>query len=137
MAASVFCRYWGSGQRPELPPPTNLALSLVLVGVGILFRSLLWFALLTLFRFLLTSCYSLTIILLGGGFIMSLQKVQINLEAGLVRQIDDYAASLHITRTAAVSVLLSQALQSQQLMSDLSSLVDLSHGVFGGRLADV
>ena len=34
-----------------------------------------------------------------------------------MKQVDEYAASLHITRTAAVAVLLSMALQMQKSMS--------------------
>lgn len=50
---------------------------------------------------------------------MALERLQVNVEGDLLRQVDAYADSLHITRTAAVSVLLSRALQA-----DLSELMD-------------
>ena len=40
-----------------------------------------------------------------------------------MEQVDGYAASLHITRTAAVSVLLSTALQAQRSMNTLDELM--------------
>lgn len=55
---------------------------------------------------------------------MALQKVQVNLEEELVKRVDEYAASLHVNRTAAVSVLLSMALQSNRLASDFSRFLD-------------
>lgn len=41
---------------------------------------------------------------------MALQKLVCNVDEMLLKQVDDYAELLHITRTAAVSVLLSRAL---------------------------
>lgn len=55
---------------------------------------------------------------------MALQKVQMNLEVNLLKMVDDYAEKLHINRTAAVSVLLTRALQAEQAMSDLGRLMD-------------
>ena len=40
-----------------------------------------------------------------------------------MEQVDGYASSLHITRTAAVSVLLSTALQAQRSMNTLDELM--------------
>ena len=40
---------------------------------------------------------------------MALERLQVNVEGDLLRQVDAYAASLQITRSAAVSVLLSRA----------------------------
>ena len=60
----------------------------------------------------------------GGGDKRALQKVQVNLEEELVKRVDEYAASLHVNRTAAVSVLLSMALQSNRLASDFSRFLD-------------
>ena len=51
---------------------------------------------------------------------MALERLQVNVEGDLLRQVDAYADSLHITRTAAVSVLLSRALQADKLAADLS-----------------
>lgn len=55
---------------------------------------------------------------------MSLQKVQVNLDASLVERVDDYAKTLHVNRTAAISVLLSRALQAEKSMNDLGRLLD-------------
>ena len=54
---------------------------------------------------------------------MSLRKLACNIDESLIEQLDEYAASLHITRTAAVSVLLSTALQAQKSMNTLEELM--------------
>ena len=63
---------------------------------------------------------------------MALERLQVNVEGDLLRQVDAYADSLHITRTAAVSVLLSRALQADKLAADLSELMD-AYRVQSGR----
>lgn len=55
---------------------------------------------------------------------MALVKVVTNLNADLVARVDEYASTLSINRTAAVSVLLTRALQAETAMSDLSRLMD-------------
>lgn len=55
---------------------------------------------------------------------MALQKLVCNLDGELLRQVDEYADSLHITRTAAVSVLLSRALHAEKLTDSLSAMMD-------------
>lgn len=52
-----------------------------------------------------------------------LKKVQMNLEEDLIMQIDEYAKALHISRTAAVSVLVSRALQDEQLKDQMPAFV--------------
>lgn len=54
---------------------------------------------------------------------MALQKLVCNIDDALMKQLDEYAASLHITRTAAVAVLLSTALQAQKSMNTLEELM--------------
>lgn len=54
---------------------------------------------------------------------MALLKLVCNVEDALLKQVDEYAASLHITRTAAVSVLLSTALQAQRSMNTLEEFI--------------
>ena len=54
---------------------------------------------------------------------LALQKLVCNIEDSLMEQVDGYAASLHITRTAAVSGLLSTALQAQRRMNTLDELM--------------
>ena len=46
-------------------------------------------------------------------------RVTVNLNSELVNQVDKYAEDMNINRTAAVAVLLSQAVNSQKAMSDL------------------
>lgn len=54
---------------------------------------------------------------------MSLRKLVCNIDETLMEQLDEYAASLHITRTAAVAVLLSTALQAKKSMNTLEELM--------------
>lgn len=53
------------------------------------------------------------------------KKLVCNIDADLLSMVDDYAASLHVNRTAAVSVLLTTALKQDRLMADLSRMMDL------------
>ncbi len=55
---------------------------------------------------------------------MALERLQINIDGDLLRDVDAYAEGLHINRTAAVSVLLSRALQSDKLMDSFVTMVD-------------
>lgn len=55
---------------------------------------------------------------------MALERLQVNIESALLKQIDEYAELLHITRTAAVSVLLSRALQAEKLTDSISAMMD-------------
>ena len=55
---------------------------------------------------------------------MALERLQVNIESALLKQVDEYAELLHITRTAAVSVLLSRALQAEKLTDSLSAVID-------------
>ena len=64
---------------------------------------------------------------------MALERLQVNVEGDLLRQVDAYADSLHITRTAAVSVLLSRALQADKLAVDFSELMD-AYRVQSGKI---
>lgn len=52
-------------------------------------------------------------------------RVTVNLNSDLVRQVDSYADSMNINRTAAVAVLLSQSLNGQKAMTDLGEFVKL------------
>lgn len=55
---------------------------------------------------------------------MALVKLYCNIEGDLLKQVDEYAELLHITRTAAVSVLLSRALQAEKLTDNISAMMD-------------
>ena len=52
-------------------------------------------------------------------------RVTVNLNSELVNQVDKYAEDMNINRTAAVAVLLSQAVNSQKAMSDLGALLTM------------
>lgn len=54
---------------------------------------------------------------------MGVHKMVCNVDEDLLAQVDAYAAQLHISRTSAVSVLLSQALQAKQTITTLDELL--------------
>ena len=47
-----------------------------------------------------------------------------NMDEDLIAQLDAWAASNHVNRTAAVSILLSTALKQDKLMYDLGRMMD-------------
>ena len=53
------------------------------------------------------------------------KKLVCNIDSGLLAQVDAYAATLHVNRTAAVSVLISTALKQEHMMNDFRRLLDL------------
>lgn len=55
---------------------------------------------------------------------MAMQKLVCNVEETLMREVDAYASTLHITRTAAIAVLLSRALQAEKLAGTLTEMMD-------------
>lgn len=59
-----------------------------------------------------------------GDFLMAMPKLICNIDPGLLEEVDGFAASLHITRTAAVSVLLSRALQTEKFTADFHTLME-------------
>lgn len=52
-------------------------------------------------------------------------RLNINVAKELMDKVDDYAEKMAINRTSAVAVLLSNALTTQQTMSDLSELLKI------------
>lgn len=52
-------------------------------------------------------------------------RMGMNIPTELMEQLDEYADRMNISRTSAVCVLLSQALNSQKAMTDLGELVKL------------
>lgn len=52
-------------------------------------------------------------------------RVNLNLPKNLVRQVDEYASSMNVNRTSAVCVLISQAINSQKAVNDLSELLKI------------
>lgn len=55
---------------------------------------------------------------------VALQRVVMNLDEDLVKKVDSYAAKLHINRTAAASVLLSQACEQTEFLSRFPELMN-------------
>ena len=54
-----------------------------------------------------------------------LRKMVMNMDTDLIAQVDECAASNHVNRTAAVSVLISTALKQEHMMHDFRRLMDL------------
>lgn len=52
-----------------------------------------------------------------------LTRVTVNLKSELVEQIDSYADELGLTRTSAVAVLLSQAINNQKVIDNMGDLI--------------
>jgi metal-responsive CopG/Arc/MetJ family transcriptional regulator len=53
-----------------------------------------------------------------------LRKMVMNMDEELIAQLDAWAASNHVNRTAAVSILLSTALKQDKLLYDLGRMMD-------------
>ena len=54
-----------------------------------------------------------------------LTRITLNLSTRLVEQLDAYADEMGLVRTSAISVLLSQALNSQKAIQDIGELLKL------------
>lgn len=52
-------------------------------------------------------------------------KLVVNVTVNLLEQIDKYAEEMNINRTSAVSVLLTQALSSQETLNSLSKFIEI------------
>ena len=55
---------------------------------------------------------------------MGIKRLNLNLDEELVRQLDDYASKMHISRTSALSILLWQFFQNQKAIQTMSNLVE-------------
>ena len=55
---------------------------------------------------------------------MAKVRLNVNLEDKMMDRIDEYAKEMNITRTAAITVLCSQALDYQQVINSLPRLID-------------
>lgn len=51
------------------------------------------------------------------------KKIMISVDEGLLAEIEDYAAKMHLNRSASFSVLCSMALQAQKSMTTLDELM--------------
>lgn len=54
---------------------------------------------------------------------MALKRVNLNMDEELLLQLDDYANKMHISRSSALAVLLSQLFQGQQTMDTMNTLL--------------
>lgn len=54
---------------------------------------------------------------------MALKRINLNLDEELLKHLDVYANQMHITRSAAISVLLSQLFQGQQTIETMNKLL--------------
>lgn len=50
---------------------------------------------------------------------MGLKRINLNLDEELLRQLDDYASKMHISRTSTLSILLSQFFQNQKAIQTI------------------
>lgn len=55
---------------------------------------------------------------------MSVKRVGLQLDEELIAKIDTYAGKLHVNRTAAISMMLSQYIMGLELQKSLSILTD-------------
>ena len=60
-----------------------------------------------------------------GGLIMSLVRLSMNMEEDLLKALDDYAASMHINRSAALHVALSEFFNQRKTMDTLGKLLEV------------
>lgn len=54
---------------------------------------------------------------------MALKRVNLNIDEELLSQLDEYANKMHISRSSALAVLLSQIFQGQQTMETMNNLM--------------
>lgn len=55
---------------------------------------------------------------------MALKRINLNLDEELLQQLDDYANKMHISRSSALSVLLSQIFTGQQTLETMNKLMN-------------
>lgn len=56
---------------------------------------------------------------------MALKRINLNLDENLLVELDNYAQSLHVSRSSALSVILSQWFMQQKSMTLASDLVQI------------
>lgn len=62
---------------------------------------------------------------------MSLKKLAVNVDEILIEKINMYAKSMHINRTSAVAVLLTQALDVKENMETFKKMVEVYENKWG------
>ena len=60
-----------------------------------------------------------------GGEVVALKRIIAQLDEKLVEQIEAYAMDMHLSRTAAITVLLTTALKQEKTMNTLNELVNM------------
>lgn len=56
---------------------------------------------------------------------MALKRINMNLEEDLLQTLDDYAKSMHVNRSAAVSMLLSQVFYEKKAVATIGDLLEV------------
>lgn len=56
---------------------------------------------------------------------MALKKYSVAMDGDLIERIEQYAASYHVTRNAAISLLVTQALDAQKVMGTLNEFMQV------------
>lgn len=62
---------------------------------------------------------------------MLVKRIGLQLDEELIAKIDAYAGKLHVNRTAAISMMLSQYIMGIELQKSLSVLTEEKNGDFG------
>lgn len=68
---------------------------------------------------------------------MATKKITITLTESLIQMIDEYAAELHIKRSPAISVLISQAVDARKNMAILKDVMKLAQTTEGTALPEL
>ena len=58
---------------------------------------------------------------------MSLKRINLNLDETLLTQLDGYAKTMHVTRSAAISFLLTNFFRGQEQLATISDMLDVYH----------
>lgn len=60
---------------------------------------------------------------------MALHRFNLNLEEELLQQLDAYADKMHVNRSAAISFILSQKFQADEMLDKLPELLQVFHQI--------
>ena len=56
---------------------------------------------------------------------MALKRINLNLEESLLEQLDEYAEAMHVNRSAALAVILSQHFMERKAVDTMGNLLEL------------
>lgn len=63
----------------------------------------------------------------------NLKRLNINMNGDLLRMVDEYGAKLHLNRTSAFAVILTQFFQQQQAMDSVKGIVEIYNAEQGKK----